>query len=268
MSNFELNSRKNDLIEIRKNILKASYLSGHGHIPTCFSIIELLYGLYSFMKHNPQKPDDHNRDIFILSKGHASLAHYSVLSHYGYLDKDELPTFGQYNTRLGCHADRQKVPGVEASTGSLGHGIGLAIGMSLAEKIKRSNKKIYCLIGDGEANEGSVWEALLVGVANELNNLTIICDSNGSQVRCLNITDMDQKMKSFGAEVYSIDGHDINLLLDVLEKPQQTVKCINAKTFKGYGIKLLEENFLEWHRKSPNKETYELMMSELNEKSI
>jgi transketolase len=187
-----------------------------------------------------------------------------VLAHFGYLEVNELSTFGQFKTRLGCHADRHKVPGVEASTGSLGHGIGLAVGMALAEKIKGSKKKIVCLIGDGEANEGSVWEAMLVASDNRLDNLTIVCDSNGSQVRCLNITNLDEKMRSFGADTYEVDGHNLDEIQNALMSSQDTVKCINARTKKGYGLKTLEENFLEWHRKSPDLNAFEEMMAEFN----
>ena len=173
--------------EIRKNILHASKASGHGHIPTCFSVIEMLCAVYETMKHDPAKPEWPERDVFILSKGHAALGFYAVLAHYGYLKVDELKTYGAFKSRLGCHPDRLKVPGVEASTGSLGHGIGIAVGMALAFRLQDSSRRVFTLIGDGESNEGSVWEAVMVAVNLQLNNLTILLDSNQSQVRSLPI---------------------------------------------------------------------------------
>lgn len=253
-----------NLKKIRQSIVSASYESGHGHIPTCLSVVELLYSIYLHMEHDSANPEWSGRDVFILSKGHASLAHYAVLAHFGYFPAERLKSFGLLNSRLGCHADRLKVNGVEASTGSLGHGIGLAVGMALAEKIRGSQKQFYCLIGDGEANEGSVWEAMLIAVDQQLDNLTVICDSNGSQVRCLNIQDMNSKINAFGAEVCTIDGHDLNEIGGALTRPQKTVKFIDAKTKKGFGVPFLEERFLEWHRKSPDSDIYRLMMDEID----
>jgi transketolase len=140
--------------DIRKQILQVAKESGHGHIPTCFSIVETLWAVYSVLRHDPDKPLWENRDLFILSKGHGALALYCVLAKLGYFPPDQINTLGGYKSTFGCHADRFKIPGVEASTGSLGHGIGLAVGMSLALKIAKSKRRVVTLIGDGEANEG------------------------------------------------------------------------------------------------------------------
>src|ERR1041385_6879740 len=173
--------------QIRENILRASRVSGHGHIPTSFSIVEMLVAVYETMKHDPANPSWPERDIFILSKGHAALGLYAVLAHFGYLKNEELNTFGAFQSRLGCHPDRLKVPGVELSTGSLGHGIAVAVGIALAFKIQNSPRRGYTPIGDGECNEGSVWEAFMVANHQRLNNLTVLLDYNHSQIRSLPI---------------------------------------------------------------------------------
>ena len=131
---------------IRKNILKIASHSGHGHIPTCFSIVELLYSVYSTMNHSPKEPESCERDIFILSKGHAALALYCTLAEFDYFSIEEVYNFGAFGSKFGCHADRLKIPGVELSTGSLGHGIGVAVGIALALKIQKSNRKLTLLL--------------------------------------------------------------------------------------------------------------------------
>ena len=138
--------------ETRAEILRISKESGHGHLPTCFSIIEILYAVYNTIRHDPKNPTWDSRDIFVLSKGHAALAHYCVLAKLGYFDIDEVYTFGAYMSDFGCHADRLKVTGSEVSAGSLGHGIGIAAGMALALKIKNSGRRVITVIGDGESH--------------------------------------------------------------------------------------------------------------------
>ncbi|MDC1209570.1 transketolase [Pseudomonadota bacterium] len=250
-----------DCKSIRNNILQASFNSGHGHIPTCFSIIEILYAIYSEGRFKYEKDED----IFILSKGHGSLGYYGVLSHFGYMKSDELNSFGQYRSRLGCHADRKKVPGVYASTGSLGHGIGLAVGVALASKIIGSNRKVYVLIGDGEANEGSCWEALMVAAHNKLSNLVVVFDDNKSQGRCLPVVFPVEKFKSFGFDTVSVDGHNVDLLKQALSRSSnEKPLAIVADTVKGWGCKTLVDNRYEWHRRSPNDEELGLLLRELD----
>ena len=149
--------------EIRKLILEAALEAGEGHIPSAFSILDLLWVLYDrVLRIQPSSPSDFHRDRFILSKGHASLGLYAVLAQKNFISKDELKEFGKYKSRLGGHPDRNKVPGVEASTGSLGHGFPMAVGAAIALRIQNSAARVFALIGDGEANEGSVWEAALI----------------------------------------------------------------------------------------------------------
>ena len=157
--------------EVRKNILKCSHKSGHGHIPTSFSIVEMVLSTYGFMNHDPQNPECPNRDLFILSKGHAALGYYCCLAELGYFDPRLVESFGGAGTIFGCHPDRVKQSWVEVSCGSLGHGIGVGVGMALSQKINKTDRQVYCLVGDGESNEGTVWEAVMVAVDQKLNNL-------------------------------------------------------------------------------------------------
>lgn len=254
--------------EIRKHILNVARLSGHGHIPTCFSVVEILYAVYGTMKHNPKNPGWAERDIFILSKGHAALAHYCILAEFGYFEKERVRSFGGFMSDFGCHADRKKVPGIEASTGSLGHGIGLAAGMALGLKIRNSGRNVYVLIGDGESNEGSVWEAVLVSQSLKLDNLKIIYDNNMSHSRGLQILEPARCFRGFGCEVVEVDGHDIDALKSQLAKKCDTTGVIVANTIKGMGCKTLVENQYEWHRKSPDEKEYQRLMGELCETAI
>ncbi len=250
--------------QIRKDILRVAKESGHGHLPTCFSVVEMLYAVYAHMRHDPKNPTWEDRDLFVLSKGHAALAQYCVLAHVGYFDVKEVSSYGSFLSPFGCHADRAKVPGVELSTGSLGHGIGFAAGAALALSVKRSPRQVYTLIGDGEANEGSVWEALMVAADRELKNLTVLLDNNQSQVRCLQLQNVVGKCEAFGCETYEVDGHDLDDLARVLQAKSETVKMIVANTTKGFGSRTLSQSFLEWHRRSPNPEEYEKLLGELD----
>ncbi len=257
-----------DCLKIREHILKASADSGHGHIPTCFSVVEMLYSVYAHMRHRPQEPLWPERDLFILSKGHAALGLYAVLAHFGYFSPAELKTFGAYRSRLGCHPDRTKVPGAEASTGSLGHGIGIAVGMALAEKIKQSQRQVYTLIGDGEANEGSVWEALMVATDQHLHNLTVLYDNNRSQIRCLQIPNPGERLAAFGCQVLEVDGHDLVALEQVLKTPVEGVKAIVCHTVKGQGCASISADMFAWHRRSPNPAELEQLLEELHASAI
>jgi len=254
--------------KIRKDILRISKVSGHGHIPTCFSIVEILYAVYGTMKHDPANPSWEDRDIFILSKGHAALGHYCVLAKFGYFDIEEVYSFGAFMSDFGCHADRFKVPGIEASTGSLGHGIGLAVGMALGLKIKKSNRRVFVLIGDGESNEGSVWEAIMVATNLKLDDLTIIYDNNMSHSKGLQIQNPSKQFKAFGCEVLEVNGHDVDSLKEAISKRSNYVKVIVANTKKGFGCKTLIENQYKWHRKSPSDAQFKMLMEELDAKTI
>ncbi|QJB55725.1 transketolase [Pseudodesulfovibrio sp. zrk46] len=254
--------------QIRKDILNISFESGHGHIPTCFSIVELLQTVYETMNHKPADPQWNDRDIFILSKGHAALAHYVVLARQGYFDLEPVCTFGGCGSQFGCHGDRSKTPGVEVSTGSLGHGIGVAVGMAMAFKIQKSDRRVISLIGDGEANEGSVWEALLVAADQKLDKLTVIYDNNMSHARGLQIHNPAEKLASFGMDVTEIDGHDPAQIRAALEKKSDMPKAIVANTVKGQGIAEMMENHYPWHRRSPSEEELKRFLEELDARTV
>lgn len=252
---------------IRENIIKVSSSSGHGHIPTSFSIVESLCAIYNVMNHDPKKPKMDDRDIFILSKGHASLGLYCTLSEYGYFPIDEVYGFGSYDQKFGCHPDRLKVPGAEASTGSLGHGISLAAGMALGMKIRGQDKRrAFTLIGDGESNEGTVWETIMVAVHRGLDNLSVVFDANNSQIRCMPVNGAADRFRAFGCDVVEADGHSVTDLEAALRKPTKNVRVVIAHTVKGYGCKSLHEGdgMFAWHRRSPNPEERDMLLGELD----
>jgi len=254
--------------DVRRDILRISETSGHGHIPTCFSVVEVLYAVYNTINHDPSNPSWNGRDIFILSKGHAALALYCILARFGYFEVGEINSFGAFMSNFGCHADRLKIPGIEASTGALGHGIGIAVGVALGLKIKRSDRRVYVLIGDGESNEGSVWEAIMIATNLSLDNLTVIYDNNLSHSRGLQIYNPAERFKAFGCEVVEVDGHSVNALSGEIKKQGKTTRVIVANTIKGFGCQTLIDNQYEWHRKSPNTAELKILMEELDEKAI
>jgi transketolase len=249
--------------EIRRNILRASRASGHGHIPTTFSVVEMLCAVYETMKYDPAQPHWPERDIFILSKGHAALGFYTVLAQYGFIKPEELTTYGAFQSRLGCHPDRLKVPGVELSSGSLGHGIAVAVGIALAFRIQNSPRRVFTLVGDGESNEGSVWEAIMVAANLRLSNLAILYDHNRSQVRSLQIPNPAERLAAFGCDTVEVNGHDLEALKAALARPGETVKAVVAHTIKGCGCPTLTDNMFEWHRKSPDAAQFEQFIKEL-----
>lgn len=253
--------------KIRQNVISVSNKSGHGHIPTSFSIIDCLCATFNKMRHDPKRTDDPERDIFVLSKGHASLGLYCTMSEYGYFPIEEVYGFGSHGQKFGCHADRLKVPGVEASTGSLGHGISLAAGMAFGMKIKgETQRRAYTLIGDGESNEGTVWETVMIAAHNALDNFTIIFDANNSQIRCMPIHDAAARFRAFGCDVIEVNGHDVGEIERAIDAPQTTVKVIVAHTQKGYGCPTFTEGdgMFAWHRRSPSEEERDVLLGELN----
>jgi transketolase len=252
----------------REWAIRCSRTSGQGHLPSSFSIIELALSAYAVMRHDPGAPRWPERDLFILSKGHAALGYYCVLAQLGYFPPADVERFGAYQSAFGCHPDRLKVPGVEASCGSLGHGIGIAVGMALGLRIRGSARRVFVLVGDGEANEGSLWEAVMVASDRRLANLTILYDHNRSQVRCLQIPNPAERFAAFGCATAEVDGHDDASLVAALRQPADTVKVVVGRTVKGYGCASMEENFFEWHRKSPSAEVCEALLSELHAKAV
>ena len=254
---------KNPLKKLKQIIVNASAKSGEGHIPSAFSVLDILWVLYDkVLKFNPKNPSDQKRDIFILSKGHASLGLYAVLAEKGFFSLSELENFAKFNSMLGGHPDRNKVPGVEASTGSLGHGFPISAGVALGLKIKEKSNKVFVLIGDGECNEGTVWESALLASHHNLSNLCCIVDYNHSTDRALEMGDIAEKFKAFGWDSCVINGHDQKEIYSALIKTSKKPRAIIANTIKGYGAKSMENN-PAWHHKSPSLEELNILLEEL-----
>ena len=250
--------------EMRKKMLEMATVAKEGHIPSGLSILDILWVLYDkILKIKPKKPDEVNRDIFILSKGHGSLGLYVVLAKKGFFDERELDSFCKYESTLGGHPSKNKVPGVEASTGSLAHGMPMAVGVAMGLKIQNKKSKVFVLIGDGESNEGPVWESALIASHHKLDNLCCIIDQNHSSDRALSLGNLEEKFRSFGWKCIVVDGHDQKQLekaFGVTHTGHPLV--IIANTTKGYGVKSMKNN-PEWHHKSPNQEELEILTKEL-----
>lgn len=246
----------NDFKKIRLDILEMVYRAGEGHIPSAFSAVELLYVLYSKMDKN---------DAFFLSKGHAAAALYAVLAHFGYLDRKELDTFCQYNSKLGGHPHRDIEPVINSS-GSLGHGFPMAAGYALSKKIKKEPGRVFCLVGDGETNEGTIWETAMYAEQLKLSNLVCIIDNNNSQIRAMVSVNLKEKFESFGWLSCEIDGHNLVEIADALfsEKVNNLTKPLSiiANTVKGKGIKEMENDFT-WHHRAPTESEFKLFKKEL-----
>lgn len=253
------------LKNLKKDIVNGAFISREGHIPSSLSILDLLWVLYSkILKIDPKDPNDPDRDYFILSKGHASLGLYAVLAEKGFFDKKNLEQFCRYDNMLGGHPNKNKVPGVESSTGSLGHGLPIGVGIALGFHIQKKKQKVYVIIGDGESNEGTIWESALLAAHHKLDNLACIVDHNHSTDRALDLGNLENKFRSFGWEVVTIDGHDHKAIEKALKtKHPKAPLAVIAKTTKGNGFKMLENN-PAWHHKSPSKEEFEVLMNELS----
>jgi transketolase len=271
----ELQKKSND---IRKEVLEMCILGKTGHVTSSFSCAELLTALYfgNIMRYNPQNPKWENRDRFILSKGQASPILYVVLSNAGFFPKHWLTTFCDIDAKFGVHL-QNNVPGVEFTTGSLGHGLGLGAGVALAAKLNQKNYHTFVLLGDAELYEGSVWEAAMFASQHNLNNLVAIIDRNGFGVLqptedFLKLEPLEEKFKSFGWEVKRINGHSIKDIFNSLENfrghKRDKPLMIVADTIKGKGIKFIE-NVALWHGVAPVKQDdVERARKELREYSI
>mgnify|MGYP001189451358 CR=1 FL=1 len=250
------------LKNIRKNILLLTFNAKSSHIGSSLSVVEILYSIYfNVLKKN---------DRFILSKGHAALALYCILHEKGYLNKKILNTFGSDGTTLMAHVSH-KVRGVDFSTGSLGHGLPVAVGKALFFKANKKNNKVYVVISDGELNEGSTWESLLFACHHQLDNLNIILDNNkiqslGPVKNIIKLEPLKDKFESFGAKVFRCDGHNLNKLNKLLlVKSSKKPKIIIADTVKGKGVSFMENDNL-WHYKNPNLNQLKLAFKEIDKK--
>ena len=257
---------------VRKGIIEEVYSAKSGHPGGALSIADILTVLYfNQMNIDEKKPDDPNRDRLVLSKGHASAALYSVLAEKGYFNKELLKTFRKIDSELQGHPDMKHIPGVDMTTGSLGQGLSAAVGMAIASKMDNAGCKIYCIVGDGEIEEGQIWEASMAASKNKLDNLCVILDNNNLQIdgkieKVGGLNNITEKFISFGFNVINIDGHNMDSIIDAINTAKITKgkpTIIIAKTIKGKGVSFME-NQASWHGKAPNEEEYNLAMEELN----
>ena len=255
--------------KVRRLAVEMTNRSGASHIGPILSIVDIVAVLYKdIMNGDPSNPADTCRDRFILSKGHAGVAVYATLAEMGYFDKSLLETYYQNGSNLSGHISHKGVPGVELSTGSLGHGVCVAAGMAYAAKFNQQNHRIFCLIGDGECQEGSVWEMAMFAYHYKLSNLTVIIDHNKLQSldtleNTMSIRNLAERWKVFGWAVEEVDGHDHEELKRILSTPRLDIpRCIVADTVKGKGVSFMENQIL-WHYRDPKGEYFERAMVEL-----
>ncbi|HEY8463985.1 MAG TPA: transketolase [Bacillota bacterium] len=255
--------------QIRVDIINmlAHSKSGHpGGSLSCVEIISTLY--YRVMKVDPANPQWNERDRFVLSKGHAAPTLYAVLASRGFFPKDELYTLRKYGSRLQGHPDSKKTPGVDASTGSLGQGSSVAVGMALGAKHQKLGFRVFALLGDGEMQEGQVWEASMAAAHYKLDNLTFILDYNGLQIdgsneQVMSLGDISGKMRAYGFKVIQVDGHDVTALEEAFQAPcVGQPKFVIAKTTKGKGVSFMEGQ-VGWHGKAPNDAEINQALKEL-----
>lgn len=250
----DIDRLKEIALGVRKDILNMTNAAGSGHPGGSMSATDILVCLYfNAMRHDPGKPDWPNRDRFVLSKGHAAPALYAVLAECGYFSKKLLPSLRKLGSPLQGHPDMKRLPGIEMSTGSLGQGLSAALGMAMGCRLDGKKNRIFCLIGDGESQEGQIWEAAMAAAHNRLDNLTVIMDENRLQIdgptdEIMNVTNQRARWRAFGWDTHVINGHDFDAILKLLHKSKEKGKprMIVAQTVKGKGVKFME-NQLKYH---------------------
>ena len=257
---------------VRKHALTAVYSAKSGHPGGSLSVADLLAYLYfEVMNVNPANPKDENRDRLVLSKGHTAPALYGVLAEKGYFSKDLIPTFRRIGSILQGHPEMKKVPGVDMSTGSLGQGISAAGGMALAGKLDKKDYRVYAILGDGELEEGQVWEQAMFAAHYKLDNLTAFVDFNGLQIdgdvrEVMNPTPIDEKFRAFGWNVVLADAHDFESLEAAVNEAKATTgkpTAIIMTSVKGKNVSFMENN-AGWHGAAPNEEQYNQAIEEIN----
>lgn len=257
--------------DIRIGIIEQVYNANSGHPGGSLSCADILAVLYfNQMNIDPENPNAKGRDRFVLSKGHCAPALYATLARKGYFDKELLKGFRKVESNLQGHPDMKKIPGVDMSTGSLGQGLSAAVGMAVGSKMEHEGYRVYCLLGDGELEEGQVWEAAMSASKNKLDNLCAIVDYNTLQIdgnveEVAGLIDIKEKFESFGFNVIEVNGHDIEALIHAFNsaKHQKDMpSVIIARTIKGKGVSFMEGK-AEWHGKAPNQEQHEEAINEL-----
>ncbi len=259
------------LAKLRKRIFLTAYSGGAGHLASCFSALEIIYTLYrkGILNVDPANPDKPDRDRFILSKGHGGLALYSTLCDAGFLSEERLKTYLRPGCTIGGEPNMRDLKGIEASTGSLGHGLSVGVGMALAQKMDQNGARTFVMIGDGESQEGTIWEAAMSAAALGLDNLIAILDRNKLQKtnrveETLGDANWADKWRSFGWNVLDVDGHDVDALTQVFSHLPRNGKpvMVIAHTIKGKGVSLMEDNPL-WHFRLPKRKEMKVFMEEL-----
>ncbi|MBR3051073.1 MAG: transketolase [Selenomonadaceae bacterium] len=261
---------KKKAFELRKDVVEMIYRAKSGHIGGDFSLMEILVDLYyKQMNLTPENFKDADHDRFILSKGHAIEALYVVLADRGFFPKEDLDTFGTFGSKYIGHPTN-KVNGIEMNTGSLGHGLGVGVGMALAGKMDGKNYRVYVVMGDGEVAEGSVWEAAMAGSHYKLDNLTAFVDRNHLQIsgtteQVMNLKSQENRWAAFGWNVISIPGNDLDAVdnaVALAKKIKDKPTVIIAHTVKGFGVSFMEDK-LVWHHRVPNDDEYQAALQEL-----
>ncbi|HCW54464.1 MAG TPA: transketolase [Clostridium sp.] len=256
---------------MRKDIVTMLTESASGHPGGSLSIVDIMSVLFfEEMNINPSNPKDPNRDRFVLSKGHAAPALYSALARKGYFEVEELMTLRKTGSRLQGHPNMNDIPGIDMSTGSLGQGISAAVGMALAGKLDKKDYRVYTILGDGELEEGQVWEAAMSAAHYNLDNLTAFVDNNGLQIDgdikdVMNPAPIDKKFEAFGWNVLKINGHNYDEIRNAIEEAKNTKgqpTVIVCSTIKGKGVSFMENN-AGWHGNAPNKEQCEQALKEI-----
>lgn len=259
---------------IREQILRIVYQSGSGHVGAALSQCDLLVALYyRILRVDPKNPADPGRDRFILSKGHGGLGLAPILADLGFFPESELSRFGQSGAPVGMHMDHHKIPGVETSTGSLGHGLGFAAGTALAARMQGFSYRTYCLMSDGELYEGSIWEAFLCASAYRLGRLTAVVDRNkltmdGRTEALVPLEPLEDKLRAFGLQVYRVDGHDMDAVCQTLDitgksEDQAQPKVVIADTIKGKGVSFMEDQ-ARWHYGALDSAMYERALESIS----
>jgi len=254
---------------IRSDIIKMLYLCQSGHPGGSLSLVEILMALYyRTIKVDPRNPKWEDRDRVVLSKGHGCPALYAILADQGFFPRADLWRLRQIDSHLQGHPDMVKTPGIDVNTGSLGQGASIAVGLALAAKYKKAAYRVYAVVGDGEAQEGMIWEAAMAASHYRLDNLTVLMDHNGLQIdgsndAVMGLGDIVAKYKAFGFECFTVDGHDINQIVAALETPVSgKPKFICCETLKGKGVSFMED-VAGWHGKPMNAEEYAKAMAEV-----
>jgi len=255
--------------QIRVDIIKMLYLCQSGHPGSSLSCVEILMALYYQAANvNATNPTMENRDRIVLSKGHACPAQYAILADKGYFPREDLWRLRQIDSHLQGHPDMKKTPGIDVSSGSLGQGASIAVGLALAAKHKKADYKVYVIIGDGEVQEGIVWEAAMAAAHYKLDNLAVLLDYNGLQIdgsndQVMSIGDIMAKYRAFGFECIKVDGHDIDAITEAINIPVAgKPKFICCETIKGKGVSFMENHF-EWHGRVINTNEYNVALKEL-----